>query len=279
MKRLLSIVTAAVAASVGASALASDVGVSVSVGGPGYYGRVEIGDLPRPRLVYAEPVVIERAPRRRVHAPVYMHVPPGHARNWRKHCHRYDACAQPVYFVQESWYREVYLPPRPIPVDRHAPRAAYAPPPPAVHEYHRPPPRYYEVPVTSVRAVMGAPEQRCWVERREIVDDRRDAPNVPGAIVGAVVGGVIGHQIGGGRGRDVATAGGAVVGAVVGANVGRGTGQVYTQDVQRCATVERHARPEYWDLTYTFGGIEHRVQTTVPPGPTITVDARGEPRG
>jgi hypothetical protein len=29
-----------------------------------------------------------------------MHVPPGHAKNWSKHCSRYNACAYPVYFVK-----------------------------------------------------------------------------------------------------------------------------------------------------------------------------------
>jgi len=31
-------------------------------------------------------------------------VPPGHAKNWAKHCHRYDACARPVYFVRSAEY-------------------------------------------------------------------------------------------------------------------------------------------------------------------------------
>src|SRR5206468_4214108 len=65
--------------------------------------------------------------------------------------------------------------------------------------------RTFEAPVTAVRAVVGPPEQRCWVERQEI--EQRGAPNVGGAIAGAVIGGVLGHQIGSGRGRDVATAG------------------------------------------------------------------------
>ena len=73
----------------------------------------------------------------------------------------------------------------------------------------------------SVRAVVGPPEQRCWVERQQVVEDRGNA-NVGGAIVGALIGGVLGHQIGGGRGRDVATAGGAVAGAAIGSNAGGG---------------------------------------------------------
>ena len=52
-----------------------------------------------------------------------------------------------------------------------------------------------------------------------------------------------------------------------------------TQDVQRCATVPASAKPDYWDVTYTFRGLEHRVQVTSLPGPTITVNRQGEPRG
>lgn len=40
-----------------------------------------------------------------------------------------------------------------------------------------------------------------------------------GAVIGAIAGGVIGHQFGGGRGKDVATAGGAVLGGVAGHEV------------------------------------------------------------
>ncbi|MFO1398194.1 MAG: DUF4398 domain-containing protein [Burkholderiales bacterium] len=136
----------------------------------------------------------------------------------------------------------------------------------------------YEAPVTSVRAVVGPPEQRCWVER-QVVDSGTSGINVPGAIVGGVVGGILGHQIGSGRGQDVATGIGAVGGAVVGANVGRDApGTVYTQDVQRCATVSNGTRLDYWDVTYTFGGYEHHVQTMTPPGRSILVNAQGEPR-
>jgi uncharacterized protein YcfJ len=123
---------------------------------------------------------------------------------------------------------------------------------------------------------VGPPEQRCWVER-QVVDTGSAGINVPGAVVGGVVGGIIGHQIGSGRGRDVATGVGAATGAVVGANVGA-PGTVYTQDVQRCVNVSTAARFDYWDVTYTFRGYEHRVQTTSPPGATILVNAQGEPR-
>ncbi len=155
----------------------------------------------------------------------------------------------------------------------------YAPAPVAVYDYHRRQnERLYEAPVTSVRAVVGPPEQRCWVEREQVVQDRGGA-NVPGAIVGGVLGGILGHQIGGGTGKQIATVGGAVAGAAVGANVGRTGGQqVYSQDVQRCATVPGQSRPDYWDVTYTFRGLEHRMQMSAPPGPTVSVNAQGEPR-
>ncbi|MFC7515493.1 hypothetical protein ACFQUU_10795 [Herbaspirillum sp. GCM10030257] len=86
------------------SAHASDVNVGVTVAGeisPGVYGRVNIGNTPPP-VVYQQPVVIVRQPR--PVAPIYMNVPPGHAKKWSKHCHKYNACAQPVYFVKSAEY-------------------------------------------------------------------------------------------------------------------------------------------------------------------------------
>jgi uncharacterized protein YcfJ len=161
------------------------------------------------------------------------------------------------------------------------PVAAYEVPPPMAqpnYDYRwRPNERIYQANVTSVRAVVAAQEQRCWVERQQIVDDR-SGPNVPGAIIGGIIGGVLGHQIGSGRGNDVATAGGAVAGAAIGANAGRGS-QVYSQDVQRCTNVSSGSYPEYYDVTYNFNGIEHRVQLSSPPGLTIAVNGNGEPRG
>jgi hypothetical protein len=91
---------------------ASDVNVGVSISGeiqPGVYGRVDIGNVPPP-VYYPEPVVIVQPPRPVAVAPVYMHVPPGHARNWRKFCHRYDACGVPVYFVRSEEYEPGYRP-------------------------------------------------------------------------------------------------------------------------------------------------------------------------
>ena len=87
-----------------ASALATDV--AVRIGGeikPGVYGRIDIGTRPPPPVLYPQPVVIIAPPRQAVPVtPVYMHVPPGHAKKWDKHCHQYNACGQSVYFVKSS---------------------------------------------------------------------------------------------------------------------------------------------------------------------------------
>jgi hypothetical protein len=105
MKKI--ILAAALVASA-TSVFAADVGVSITVGQPGFYGHIDIGDFPRPRLIYAEPrIIIRGGPGG---PPMYLHVPPGHAKNWSKHCSRYNACGRPVYFVQESWYNDVYVP-------------------------------------------------------------------------------------------------------------------------------------------------------------------------
>ncbi len=152
-----------------------------------------------------------------------------------------------------------------------------APPPPVISG---PPPDepLHQVNVAAVHAVVGPPEQRCWVEREQVVTGPSGGANVPGAIVGGIVGGVLGHQIGAGRGQGVATAGGAVAGAAIGANVGRGD-DVATRDVQRCTTVSDAGPPDYWEVTYYFRGLEHHAQFNAPPAATIWVNDDGVPRG
>ena len=107
MRRLL---FAGIATFAAVPALAGDVSASIGISQPGLYGQINIGDLPRPAVVYAEPVWIER-PRKVVYVePVYMHIPPGHQKNWSKHCGEYGACGRPVYFVREDWYETHYQP-------------------------------------------------------------------------------------------------------------------------------------------------------------------------
>ena len=106
MKRLL--IAAGLAAALSTSAFATDVGVSVSIGQPGFYGRLDIGGFPAPALIFPQPVMIQPVPMGR--PPVYLHVPPGHAKHWKKHCHEYHACGERVYFVQDNWYHREYVP-------------------------------------------------------------------------------------------------------------------------------------------------------------------------
>ncbi len=107
MKRLL---LAAALSAVSFSALADvSVGATINIGAPDFYGRINIGDVPEPpRLIYREPRIIEHVTV--VHEPVYMRVPPGHAKHWDKHCAQYNACNRPVYFVEDDWYEHTYVP-------------------------------------------------------------------------------------------------------------------------------------------------------------------------
>ena len=106
MKRFL-IAAALAATTVTIPALAADVAVSVSIGDPGFYGRIDIGGYPQPQVIYRQPIIIEREVER---PPIYMRVPPGHAKNWRKHCGKYNACGERVYFVRDNWYSREYVP-------------------------------------------------------------------------------------------------------------------------------------------------------------------------
>ncbi len=107
MKRFL---MAAALTAASAQALGANVAVSVNVGQPDFYGRIDIGNFPQPQVIYPEPVVMQPVPARVVRPPIYLRVPPGHAKDWRKHCRKYNACAQPVYFVRENWYNNEYAP-------------------------------------------------------------------------------------------------------------------------------------------------------------------------
>ncbi len=156
----------------------------------------------------------------------------------------------------------------------------YAPPPLADRDYgRRNDERVYQADITSVRAVVEDSGQRCWIEREQVVQER-SGTNVPGALLGAVIGGVLGHQVGGGSGKDVATGIGLIAGGVIGGNSGRSGGgqQTTTQNVQRCSSSPGQANPAYWDVTYNFRGVEHRMQMMTQPGATVSVNEQGEPR-
>lgn len=101
---------AALLAVLSAPVFAQDVGVGVNVtiGQPGFYGQIILGNAPPPQVIYPQPVVI--APGPVVQAPIYLRVPPGYEKHWRRHCREYNACGRPVYFVRDRWYHDVYVP-------------------------------------------------------------------------------------------------------------------------------------------------------------------------
>jgi hypothetical protein len=85
--------------------------INLGIGGeisPGVYGQVQIGNAPPPPVLYAQPVIIVRQKRSVEAQPLYLHVPPGHAKHWSKHCREYNACNRPVYFVRSAEYEPGY---------------------------------------------------------------------------------------------------------------------------------------------------------------------------
>ena len=170
---------------------------------------------------------------------------------------------------------------RPLENSRQVLGAAPEPLAAPTYEYRRRPnERVYNAPITSVRAVAGTPNQRCWMERQQVQAAAPAQSNVGGLLLGGLIGGVLGHQVGGGSGKDLATVAGAVGGAVVGNNLAGGRAGVgpVGRDVQRCETTQS-TTPEYWDVTYNYRGMENHVQMTAPPtGNTIAVNADGVPR-
>jgi hypothetical protein len=94
-------------ATMAGTAAAANVNIHVTIGDPGYYGPLDVRGYPAPRLVYAQPVVPQRVI---VREPIYLRVPAYQTRSWRSYCGRYNACNRPVYFVQDTWYNDVYAP-------------------------------------------------------------------------------------------------------------------------------------------------------------------------
>ncbi len=107
MKRFL-IAAALAAFSATTPAFAADLGISLNIGQPGFYGRLDIGGHPQPQVIYRHPTMVERVDLGR--APIYLHVPLAHARHWSRHCREYNACGERVLFVRDSWYNREYAP-------------------------------------------------------------------------------------------------------------------------------------------------------------------------
>lgn len=88
------------------SAAAANVGVSIHLGDPDFYGRIDLGQRYQPQVIYQRPIIVHQS--RYSYPPLYLRVPAGHTKHWSRHCAAYGACGRPVYFVKDSWYREAY---------------------------------------------------------------------------------------------------------------------------------------------------------------------------
>ena len=88
------------------SASAANVGVSINIGEPNFYGRINAAERYRPQVIYERPIVVQQSAY--TYQPMYLRVPPRQVKNWNRHCSAYGACGRPVYFVKDSWYREKY---------------------------------------------------------------------------------------------------------------------------------------------------------------------------
>jgi hypothetical protein len=89
------------------ASLSASAQVSINIGQPGYYGRVDIGTFAPPPVVYGPPVIVSGG---YSGAPVYLRAPLDHRRHWSRYCGRYNACGQRVLFVRDDWYRNSYAP-------------------------------------------------------------------------------------------------------------------------------------------------------------------------
>ncbi len=112
----------------GAAGAADTEAVAMITGAvtPGVYGRVDAARKPC-RRSSMNSRCSSSAPRsnKGVVEPVYLHVPPDHAKNWKKYCSQYKACDKPVYFVKSAEYEPGYEPPKPRqPAARSASSAA-----------------------------------------------------------------------------------------------------------------------------------------------------------
>ncbi len=108
MKKLATLALLVAVCATSAVFAQTNVGVSIGINQPGLYGRIDIGNYPQPVVINPQPIIIAQPVVVVQRQPIYLYVPPGHQKKWGKHCHKYNACGQPVYFVQEQWVRERY---------------------------------------------------------------------------------------------------------------------------------------------------------------------------
>ena len=127
--------------------------------------------------------------------------------------------------------------------------------------------RLYLANVTSVRAVVGPPEQRLLGRTRAVPFSGSDQrPQRSRSVIGAVIGGVLGHQVGSGTGNTVATVGGAVAGGAVGPGRSQRRRRAASADPRRPAlrnvSEPGRSRPLGCHLRFSRPGASHASDVT-----------------
>lgn len=89
----------------GAAAQPNPAHYNVTTGAPlrpGIYGRIVLKgkNVPPPPVIYRQPVIASSAIVPEGAKPVYLYVPPGQVRKWKRNCARWKACDEPVLFVR-----------------------------------------------------------------------------------------------------------------------------------------------------------------------------------
>jgi hypothetical protein len=68
---------------------------------PGIYGRIVVkAKAPPPPVIYPQPVIASQVIVPETVKPVYLYVPPGQVRHWKRNCARWSACDEAVLFVR-----------------------------------------------------------------------------------------------------------------------------------------------------------------------------------
>lgn len=76
---------------------------NITAGGPlrhGVYGRIEVRGTAPPPVIYGQPMIANQATVPSRAKPVYLYVPPGQVRKWKRHCAKWSACQEAVLFVR-----------------------------------------------------------------------------------------------------------------------------------------------------------------------------------
>jgi hypothetical protein len=88
----------------------AQVNFNFSIGDPDYNGQIYFDNDQQPLVMNATPIIAYPDQADIYAAPIYLRVPLYYYQNWQQYCGMYSACYVPVYFVQDNWYQQYYVP-------------------------------------------------------------------------------------------------------------------------------------------------------------------------